>query len=238
MKNTPSIYFAAVVLLLSCTLTAQSESKWSVGLQVGAANYFTLSDFEEVVYTIEGSAYHYGRGNITEANVSPALGLEAMLEINPRWRLIGFGQLQAYSGTLYENDFTIFGPSSTLEEPVEFRAPADNDLTVFQLGLQAQHRVLRGRNIRGYLGGGLSFLSRSHTYRDRLEVDFSESRQPNSIAEFYTTANETTLAIPLTARLERELSQNVFLSLSGQLTVFPNLEDHQILGLVGIHYRL
>ncbi|MTB49388.1 outer membrane beta-barrel protein [Lewinella sp. W8] len=238
MKNTQKVSLLALLFFFSFTLSSQTDSKWSVGLQAGIADYLTFSDFQEVVYTIEGNDYLYSLGNITESNLGPALGLEVGLDINPRWRLTGFAQFQTYSGRLYENDFAIFGVSSTVPEPVEFRAPADNKLTAFQLGVQVQYCVLQDQKLRGYLGAGFSFLSRSHEYRNRLEVDFTEDRRTNSLVEFFTTANRNALALPLSARLEKDLSENIFVSLTGQLTVFPNLEDHQIAGLIGLHYRL
>lgn len=238
MKNTLGTSLIVFLLIATSSLVGQSESPWSIGLQVGIANYVTASDFNERLYTIEGRAFNRGTGNIVEPNLSPFLGLELSLKVSERWSFTSFSQFQRYSGTLYEDDLIVFGVSSTLTEPVEFRAPADNSLTVFHLGLQAHYRIVNGENIRGYLGGGLSYLFRSHNYRNRLEVDFSETRMANSISEIYTTAEKSALAIPLSARLEKDINRSFFLSLIGQITVFPNLEDRQILGGIGLHYRL
>lgn len=218
---------------------AQSNGKLSVEAQAGVGSYTPSSDFQQVIYTIEGQGFLRSNGNIVESELLPYLSLGLNYQVSERWQIQPFIHYLFGEGTLYEADFTRFGVSDV--NPVEqtFRAPADNKIKALTAGVSVQYRLLNVASNHLYLGTGLAFTTRSHFYRNELEVDFGADRRAQSVDERFITENKSGVFIPLSLGVERAISDRLTLALNAQaLVIYTNLEDSAWSAGLGLRYGL
>lgn len=87
------------------------------------------------------------------------------------------------------------------------------------------------------LGAGLSYAHHFRYYRERLVVDFWEDNTPLNIEETYTRLSGDAIGIPLTAGIDRQLTNNLSLGLTFNGQVFQDLKDVQLSGAVAVTYH-
>lgn len=98
-------------------------------------------------------------------------------------------------------------------------------MRLFITGVDARYQLIYEPTTSLKVGTGLSFISLSHTYRDLLAVDFTNTYQLLSRGETFTTANRTAVGAPLYLELETKLSQTVSIGLLGRAQLHVNNED-------------
>lgn len=184
-------------------LTAQNADKLSLEVQAGVGSYTTFSDFEQFVYSIEGGNLSRAYGNVAESNLMPYLSLGLNYQLSERWQINPFLHYLFGEGTLYENFFLRFGVTDI--NPVEqtFTAPADNEMKALTAGINVRYRLLNVAANQLYLGTGVAYTTRSHYYRNELDVDFGADRVAQSVIEGFTTEKKSALFLPVSAGIER-----------------------------------
>ncbi len=232
-----SIVFA-LILCFGSALFAQNGNLLSLEIQGGLGTYTTFSDFQEAVYTIEGRSHNAGSGNVAESELMPYVAVGLNVQLSDRWQLNPFIHYLFGEGTLYENDFIIFGVSDI--NPVEqtFSAPADNEMKALTAGANLRYRLVNLLGNQLYLGSGIAYTSRSHVYRNELEVDFSEERIAQTIVERFTTERKSAVFIPVSIGLERAISDRMTLTLSAQGLIGAGTEDQAWSAGIGLRYGL
>ncbi|WP_020569205.1 porin family protein [Neolewinella persica] len=219
-------------------ITAQNGDKFSLEVQAGAGSYTTFSDFQEVFYSIEGRDFNRFYGNVAESDLLPYLSLGLNYQLSERWQINPVLHYLFGEGTLYENDFTRFGVSDV--NPVEqtFTAPADNEMKVLTAGINVRYRLLNVAANQFYLGTGVAYTTRSHFYRYELDVDFGADRVAQTVIERFTTEKKSAMFIPVSAGLERAISDRLILTLNAQVLFGINLEDRAWSTGLGLRYSL
>lgn len=226
------------LFLISAYLTGQTDNRLSVELQAGVGSYTTFSDFQEIVYTIEGQSYNRSNGNVAESDMVPYLSLGLNYQLTERLQLAPFVHYLFGKGTHYENDFVRFGVSDI--NPVEqtFTAPADNEIMALTAGIKLRYRLVSFVGNHLYLGTGVAYTTRSHFYRYEMDVDFGADRIAQRVDERFTTEKKSAVFIPVSAGLERALSDRLTLTLNVQGFISPETEDRAWSAGVGLRYGL
>ncbi|SEQ69022.1 hypothetical protein [Neolewinella agarilytica] len=232
-KSVVSLLF---LLLISAYVSGQTDNRLSVEVQGSIGSYTTFSDFQEIVYTIEGQNYNRSNGNVTESDIVPYLSLGLNYQLTERLQLAPFVHYLFGKGTLYENDFVIFGVSDV--NPVEqiFEAPADNEIEVLTAGVNVRYRLISLVGSHLYFGTGLAYATRSHFYRHEMDVDFGADRIAQSVDERFTTEKKSAVFIPVSAGLERAVSDRLTLTLNVQGFISPETEDRAWSAGLGLRY--
>lgn len=242
-KTKPIIMSKSVILFYTFLfsglfLTAQSDGKLSLEVQAGVGSYTPFSDFQQVVYTIEGRGSGRSIGNITESELMPYFSVGLNYQLSERWQINPFLHYLFGKGTLYKNDFTRFGVSDTNPEEQTFMAPADNEMKALTAGVSVRYRLLSVASSYLYLGTGVAFTARSHFYRNELDVDFGADRVAQTVTERFTTEKKSAMFIPVSAGLERAVGDRLVLTLNAQVLLGINLEDWAWSTGLGLRYCL
>lgn len=233
--------YKSILLLLLCfsgVLFAQASNGLSLEVQAGVGTYTTFSDFQRIVYTIEGNDFNRTSGNVTESDLMPYVAVGLNFQISERWQVSPFVHYLFGKGTLYENDFVRFGVSDL--NPVEqtFMAPADNEMKALTAGANLRYRLVNLLGNHLYLGSGIAYTTRSHFYRNEMDVDFGADRIAQSVDERFTTEKKSAIFIPVSAGLERAVSDRLTLTLSAQVFIAPGMEDRAWSAGLGLRYVL
>ncbi len=233
-----AIFSVLFLLLISAYATGQTDNRLSVEFQAGVGTYTTFSDFQEAVYTIEGRGHNAGSGNVAESELMPYVAVGLNVQLSDRWQLNPFVHYLFGEGTLYENDFIRFGVSDI--NPVEqtFSAPADNEMKALTAGANLRYRLVNLLGNHLYFGSGIAYTTRSHFYRNELEVDFSEERIAQSVIERFTTEKKSAVFIPVSIGLERAMSDRLTLTLNAQGLIGAGTEDQAWSAGLGLRYGL
>jgi len=233
-----SIVSVAFLFCTSLFMNAQVDNRLSVELQGGIGTYTTFSDFQEIVYTIEGQNFNRSNGNVTESEIVPYFSLGLNYQLTERLQLAPFVHYLFGKGTLYENDFVRFGVTDV--NPVEqtFMAPAENEIKALTAGVNLRYRLISLVGNHLYLGTGVAYTTRSHFYRYEMDVDFGADRIAQRVDERFTTEKKSAVFIPVSAGLERALSDRLTLTLNVQGFISPETEDRAWSTGVGLRYGL
>lgn len=224
--RTCSFYFLlAIVSFISVEAQAQQAPKLSVAFSTGFGNYVPYDDFATTVFLREGQPDNRGNGNIAEDNMMLYAAIEFAYQLSPRFSVAPFAQYQYHDGQLFENDRYIFGVTSFNDEEKQYTFPADNELSALVIGASFRYHIIRQEKVKAHVGAGLSYLNRSHTYRELLTVNFTEASDIIDQSEEYSTKELSALGIPLTANLEFQLSKKVAVGVRLLGQVHANLED-------------
>lgn len=224
------------LIFTSFSLFSQNSSRFSTQFQVGFGSYASSGATVEKAHNIGGSQ---GKsiGGLPNGPASLFTALRFNYQFNSRWSLAPFASFQYSNGKMFKNDVTRFGTSSDNPTPKEFRSLADHKLRVFTTGAYLIYHFREFKKINSYLGAGVSYAHHYRYYRERLEVDFSSNYTASNIREEYKTLSGEAIGIPLTAGLDRKLTDNLSLGLVVNGQVFQNLKDVQLSAAVAVTYR-
>jgi len=197
-----------------------------------------FSLFYFFVLSIEGRDFNRFSGNVAESDLLPYVAVGLNYQLSERWQVNPFLHYLFGEGTLYENDFFRFGVTDI--NPVEqiFSAPADNEMKALTAGANIRYRLMNLLGNHLYLGSGIAYTSRSHFYRNELDVDFGADRIAQSVEERFTTEKKSAVFIPVSAGLERAVSDHLTLLLNAQIFIAPGMEDRAWSAGLGLRYAL
>lgn len=230
-------YFSSLLFcFLPFSLFSQANERPRIEVTAGASDYYTFSDFDQTVFTRNGQAFSRSSGNVAEGTGLVFLRIGLAYPVSNRWSLEPYAELHTGGGTLYEEGFVAFNFGQPEERRYTWASP--NELTVFAAGVNARYLVLAGPKTQVYAGAGLAFVSRNHTYREYLEVDFSDNYDVNARIEERQTINRKVLGIPLSVGVDRQISDKLSLGLSLRLQVHQGIEDHFWSGGLRCGFRL
>ncbi len=211
----------------SFSLGLQSQFIFNPKLEVaaGISSFTPFEDFSTTVFTVNGNAQHLGNGNITEPVQMAFVRLGLAQTINDRWSVSPFVSYHSGSGTLFDQEFYIFGISDLNPEEQRYTFRANNSMRLFVAGADIHYTLFSEKATTFQVGTGLAFSSRSHTYRDLLEVDFNQSYRVNSQSDRFTTANRTAVGLPFSAILSHQLTTMVSIGLQARAQFSLGQED-------------
>ena len=224
-----------LLLLATTNIFSQSPGTVSIEFVAGIGSYTPYSDFTRKIYLKQGSSLIGSTENIAEANVMPFAALHLNYVVSERISIVPFAQYQFHRGELFKNDITLFGITGSNPTPKTFRRSAENELNALTVGTSLRYTFRRRGKFQGFAGMGLAYMTRSHTYRELLEVNFSEQYEPLTINEEFTTAKKSALAIPLSTGVDYHISDQMAISLRVSGQFHATLED--VLGTVGLGFR-
>lgn len=226
------------LFLISAYVTGQTDNRLSVEVQGGVGTYTTFTDFQEIVYTVEGRDFNRSYGNVAESDIVPYLSFGLNYELAERWQLAPFVHYLAGKGTHYENDYLLFGPSGVNPAQQIFDAPADYKIKALTVGAIGRYRLAAFKDNQLYVGTGVAYTYRSHFYRHEMDVDFGADYIAQRVDERFTTEKKSAVFIPVSAGLERALSDRLTLTLNVQGLISPETEDRAWSAGVGLRYGL
>ncbi|WP_367392785.1 outer membrane beta-barrel protein [Lewinella sp. LCG006] len=224
------------MMITSFSLFAQNDSRLSTQLQLGYGSYASSGVKVKQIFNIGGSQ-GTSIGSLPAGPASLYTALKLDYQLNNRWSLAPFASYQYHDGKMFKNDVTRFGATSSNPTPQEFSRPANHELRVFTTGVYLLYHFQEFKKINSYLGAGVSYASHSRYYRERLEVDFAEDKTPLNIEETYTRLSGDAIGIPLTAGLDRQLTDNFSLGLAVNGQVFQDLKDVQLSAAIAMTYH-
>jgi hypothetical protein len=217
---------------------AQNGNVLSLEVQAGVGSYTTFSDFEQIVLTIEGQGHSNSYGNVAESDLMPYVSVGLNYQLSERWQVNPFLHYLFGEGTLYEDYSVRFGVTDI--NPVEqtFMAPADNEIKSLTAGVNLRYRLVNLLGIQLHLGSGVAYTTRSHYYRNELDVDFGADRIAQSVIERFTTEKKSAVFIPVSVGLERSISDRITLTLNAQGLIASSIEDRAWSAGLGLRYGL
>lgn len=219
-----------LLTIISCvfaTASVAGQIKFAPNLEItaGMSSFTPYEDFTETILTRNRGAFTQGYGNIGESTGMAFLRVGLSNQVSDRWDLSPYAEFHSGQGTLFEQDFYIFGISDLNPEERTYRFPAENSMRLFVTGIDARYKLIYGPTTALKVGTGLALSSRSHTYRDLLVVDFGTAYEVQSVRETFTTVNKTAVGVPLSLELVHQFTQDVSVGLHGRGQFYLNQED-------------
>jgi hypothetical protein len=230
------LFTGAFLIFATFSLFSQNNTRLSTQLQAGFGSYISSGVTVETTYNRAGGQ-GTSRVSLPDGPASLYTALRLDYQLNNRWSVAPFASFQYSDGKMFKNDVTRFGSTSSNSTPQEFSSPANHELKVFTTGAYLLYHFRSFKKINSYLGAGVSYASHYRYYRERLEVDFSEDNTPLNIEETYTKRSGEAIGIPLTAGIDRQLTDNFSLGLAVNGQVFQDLKDVQLSAVVAVTYH-